>query len=112
MNDIDKNTIDKGTINKIAIDKDTIKRATQLFKALGDQTRLSIVTLLLTKEWRVSDLQNALGMEQSAVSHKLKTLKIARLVKSRRKGKSVYYSLDDQHVIDLLHGVYNHLTED
>ena len=69
MNDIDKNTIDKGTINKIAIDKDTIKRATQLFKALGDQTRLSIVTLLLTKEWRVSDLQNALGMEQSAVSH-------------------------------------------
>ncbi|MDP4177900.1 MAG: metalloregulator ArsR/SmtB family transcription factor, partial [Bacillota bacterium] len=69
-----------------------------LFKVLGDSTRIKILCALLQAEMCVCDISSLLGMTQSAISHQLRVLKQARLVKYRKDGKSVYYSLDDEHV--------------
>ena len=66
------------------------------FKVLGDETRMKIINALSHGELCVTDLAVALGMTQSAVSHQLKLLRMANQVKSRREGKSIYYSLDDR----------------
>jgi len=70
----------------------------ELFKVFGDTTRVKILFALFTAEMCVCDITALLGLTQSAVSHQLRVLKQARLVKSRREGKMVYYSLDDEHV--------------
>ncbi len=70
----------------------------ELFKVFGDTTRIKILFALFTAEMCVCDLTALLGLTQSAVSHQLRVLKQARLVKYRREGKMVYYSLDDEHV--------------
>lgn len=69
-----------------------------LFKVFGDGTRVRILHVLSVSEMCVCDIAAVLGMTQSAISHQLRTLKNARLVKNRRDGKVVYYSLDDEHV--------------
>ncbi len=69
------------------IEDETIQQATKIFKLLGDNTRFRILYLLQDKEWNVNAIATELQMEQSAVSHQLKKLKEARLVKSRRVGK-------------------------
>ncbi len=69
-----------------------------LFKVFGDSTRVRILHVLSVSEMCVCDIAAVLGMTQSAISHQLRTLKNARLVKNRRDGKVVYYSLDDEHV--------------
>ena len=76
-----------------------IKQVSQLYKVLSDPTRLRI--LLLLKE--------QLGMEQSAVSHQLKLLRDSRVVKARREGKTIFYTLDDHHVIDILNQTFEHI---
>lgn len=68
------------------------------FKVFGDATRLKILYALNLKELCVCDLSVLLGMTQSAVSHQLKMLRTARVVKSRKEGKVVYYSMDDEHI--------------
>ncbi len=68
------------------------------FKTFGDETRLKIIALLSETELCVNDLANVLDMKQSAISHQMRLLKNARLVKQRKDGKLVYYSLDDDHV--------------
>lgn len=70
----------------------------ELFKVFGDTTRIKIICALLTSEMCVCDISALLGMSQSAISHQLRILKQTRLVKFRKDGKVVYYSLDDEHV--------------
>ena len=84
------------------------KQTIQMFKLLGDQTRFKILYLLETKEWHVNAIAEALEMEQSAVSHQLRKLKEAKLVKSRRVGKNMLYSQEDSHVYDILHLAVQH----
>lgn len=73
-----------------------------LFKALADPTRVRIISALLHTDLCVTDLTALLGMEQSAVSHQLRTLREWRLVQRVRRGRLMYYHLDDEHVRDLL----------
>ena len=81
------------------------------FKVLGDSTRLGILHALLRGELCVCDLSETLGMSSSAVSHQLAVLKAARLVRNRRDGKVVFYSLSDAHVQSLVDSVRAHLAE-
>ena len=76
----------------------TAGRLADLFKALSDPTRVRIVSLLAGAELCVCDLSAALGMSQSAVSHQLRTLRDMRLVRWRRDGRQIFYTLDDEHV--------------
>jgi len=84
----------------------------ELFKIFGDSTRIRILFVLFEAEVCVCDLAEALGMTSSAVSHQLRILKQARLVKSRRMGKSVYYSLADSHVRTIIDQGFEHIEED
>ena len=74
----------------------------ELFKLLSDPTRMKLVLALSCGEMCVCDLGAALGMTKSAISHQLKTMKQCRVVKSRREGKNVFYSLHDQHMTDII----------
>ena len=85
------------------IDQDTAQHLSDLFKPLGDPTRIKILSLLtMAEELRVYDIADGLEMGQSAISHQLRVLRTARLVKFRRDGKEVLYSIDDDHVLKLL----------
>ena len=75
---------------------------TVLFKVLGDQTRMRIMWALAECELCVCDIAAVLGMTKSAISHQLGTLRDAKLVRFRREGRNVYYSLDDEHVSNIL----------
>lgn len=90
------------------IDEMVIERTTKIFKVIGDATRFRILYLLDGTEWSVNAIAEALQMEQSAVSHQLKKLREAKLVKSRREGKSIYYSQDDNHVFEILDMAVEH----
>ena len=82
-----------------------------LFKLFGDSTKLSILWALGESEMCVCDICALLKMKQPAVSHQLKNLRLARLVKARRQGKIVYYCLEDEHVRDLLNQGMAHVRE-
>ena len=84
----------------------------ELFKVFGDSTRIRILYVLFEAEVCVCDLAKLLGMTQSAVSHQLRILKQAHLVKSRRDGKTIFYSLADEHVRTLLEQGTEHIHED
>lgn len=83
----------------------------ELFKLFAEPTRLRILSALAEGELCVCDLGAVLGMSQSAVSHQLALLRAARLVKNRRDGKTVYYSLDDEHVKEILLVGLDHISE-
>lgn len=89
-----------------------LSRLADLFKTFGDGTRIRILYVLFEAEVCVCDLAKLLGMTQSAVSHQLRILKQARLIKSRRDGKTVFYSLADDHVATLLRQGMEHISED
>ena len=82
-----------------------------LFKIFGDTTRIKIMYALHEDEMCVCAISELLGMTQSAVSHQLKTLKNANLVKSRRDGKTIYYSIADDHVRTIIALGFEHITE-
>lgn len=84
----------------------------ELFKVFGDSTRIRILFVLFEAEVCVCDLAEALSMTQSAISHQLKILKQNRLVKSRREGKSVFYSLADEHVRSIIAQGREHIEEE
>lgn len=84
----------------------------ELFKVFGDSTRIRILDVLFQSELCVSDLANNLNMTQSAVSHQLKILKQSKLVKCRREGKSILYSLADSHVRTIIDQGREHIEED
>ncbi len=92
-------------------DTETLDTVAGFFKVLGDGTRMRIISALAVRELCVCDIAAALGMTKSAVSHQLGTLRSARLVKCRREGKSVFYSIDDDHVYKMLEGGLDHVHE-
>lgn len=83
-----------------------------LFKTLADETRLKIMFALAEKELCVQELTVVLNASSSLVSHQLRTLKAMKLVKQRRDGKNVYYSLDDEHVLHILEIAVEHNQHD
>ncbi|MCQ2488845.1 MAG: metalloregulator ArsR/SmtB family transcription factor [Clostridia bacterium] len=83
----------------------------ELFKVFGDGTRVRILGALKDKEMCVCDIADKVGMNKSAVSHQLKSLKMANMVKSRRDGQNIYYSLSDTHVEEILNIGFEHLRE-
>ncbi len=82
-----------------------------LFKVFGDTTRIKILYALMGKELCVADLAESIGATQSAVSHQLRTLKQSRLVRAKRDGKNVIYSLSDDHVFTMLSQGMIHICE-
>jgi len=84
----------------------------ELFKVFGDSTRIRILFVLFEAEVCVCDLAAVLGMTQSAVSHQLRILKQSKLVKSRREGKSIFYSLADSHVWAIIDQGLEHIEEE
>lgn len=82
-----------------------------LFKIFGDTTRIKILYSLFDDELCVGDISEILGLSQSSVSHQLRILKDSKLVKFRRSGKSMFYSLDDEHVRSILDLGMEHLEE-
>ena len=83
----------------------------ELFRIFGDSTRIKILYSLFDHELCVGDISQILGLSQSSVSHQLRILKDSKLVKFRRDGKSIYYSLDDDHVRSILNLGMEHLEE-
>ena len=83
----------------------------ELFKVFGDSTRIKILYLLFEAEMCVCDIAQLLGMSQSAISHQLRALKQAKLVRYRREGKQVFYSLSDGHVRTILGQGMEHVAE-
>ena len=84
----------------------------ELFKVFGDSTRIRILFVLFEAEVCVCDLAQALGMTQSAISHQLRILKQNKLVKNRREGKSIFYSLADEHVRTIIEMGREHIEEE
>ena len=85
--------------------------ASDFFKAFSDKTRLRILTALVTRELCVCDIAALLGMSQSAISHQLRVLKQMKLVKNRREGKTVFYSLADGHIQTIISQGMEHISE-
>ena len=92
-------------------DDDTMFALADLYKIFGDSTRLRILYVLFDNELCVCDIAELLGMQVSAISHQLRVLKASRLVKYRKSGKSVFYSLADDHVHTILGQGMEHLFE-
>jgi DNA-binding transcriptional ArsR family regulator len=92
-------------------DEELLYDLADLFKIFGDTTRIKILYALMGRELCVADLAQAVGASQSAVSHQLRTLKQARLVRFRRDGKNVIYGLSDEHVNTMLSQGMDHICE-
>ncbi|MCR4944669.1 MAG: metalloregulator ArsR/SmtB family transcription factor [Clostridium sp.] len=118
----DKNNIDSCSYTIIHEDKvreisetipsdEVLYDLAEFFKVFGDSTRIKIICALFKSEMCVCDLAALLNVSQSAISHQLRTLKIARLVRYRREGKVVYYSLDDEHIKHIFDEGLRHITE-
>ena len=91
--------------------EDTLYDLTELFRIFGDSTRVRILYVLFESEMCVCDIAALLGLTQSAISHQLRALKNVRLVKSRREGKTVFYSLADDHVKTIINQGLEHVQE-
>ena len=92
-------------------DKETLARIADLFKAFGDPTRVEIMSLLVDGERCVTDITQAVSVSQSAISHQLRILKQMHLIKARRDGKNIHYSLADDHVLTILKMGLEHVME-
>ncbi|MGN1393920.1 MAG: ArsR/SmtB family transcription factor [Succinivibrionaceae bacterium] len=110
----DCNIIHKDLVHKVksslALSDDYLQLAT-LFKMFGDPSRIKLLDVLRHSEMCVCDLASLLGITKSAVSHQLKSLRLCNLVKFRRVGQVVYYSLADDHVIQILELGFSHIKE-
>ncbi|PJI09794.1 MULTISPECIES: ArsR/SmtB family transcription factor [Clostridium] len=92
-------------------DEEELYDLSDLFKVFGDSTRIKIICALFKAEMCVCDIAYLLQMKQSAISHQLKVLRQAKLVKYRRDGKVVYYSLDDEHIKGIFNMGFMHINE-
>jgi len=97
------------TAQQVLLDGLSATRLAATFKALADPTRVRIVSVLAQTELCVCDLAATLGMTQSAVSHQLSLMREMRLVQSRKEGRMVYYTLDDEHIRDLFQRGLEHI---
>jgi len=92
-------------------DEENLYDLAELFKVFGDTTRIRILYVLFEAEMCVCDIAEILNMTQSAISHQLRVLKQARLVRNRRDGKQIYYSLADDHVRTIIGQGMDHIEE-
>ena len=107
-------TEDAAKINEVTDalpDEDTLDELEELFKIFGDSTLIKILYALHIKEMCVMDISLALGMSQSSISHQLRVLRQTRLIRSRRDGKNIYYSLADEHVHTIISMGLEHIEE-
>ena len=93
------------------LDDDKIIDISELFKIFGDSTRIKIINILLDDELCVGDIADKINATQSAVSHQLRILKSSKLVKYRKVGNTIYYSLDDNHVKKIFELGCEHINE-
>ena len=100
--DADKVTKFKGNLPDVS-------KLAELFKVLSDETRTKILYILAQEEMCVCDLAVILDTSVSNISHHLRLLRTARLVRNRRQGRMVYYALDDQHVFNIINGAFAHM---
>ena len=110
----DREYINKKAVQEVKsgmLDSKAILKTSNIFKILGDSTRLKILGVLSQKELCVCDLSALLGMTQSAISHQLRLLRSSNLVKFKKEGKIVYYSLADEHVVNLIEMGVKHAKE-
>jgi len=99
-------------VKKTMPQEETLYDLAELFKVFGDSTRIKILWALDKEEMCVCDIAYLLNITQSAISHQLRVLKQAKLVKNRREGKIVYYSLDDEHIEQIFKLGLSHILED
>ncbi|MBE6859760.1 MAG: helix-turn-helix transcriptional regulator [Ruminococcus sp.] len=98
-------------VSKVMPDEAYLYEAAELLKVFGDSTRIRIIFVLCQSEMCVCDIAKLLEMTQSAISHQLRVLKQSRLVKSRRDGKTVFYSIADEHVKKIFYMSMEHVME-
>lgn len=98
-------------VGKKMPDEEILYDLAELFKVFGDTTRVRILCALFESEMCVCDISILLGMSQSSISHQLRVLKSAKLVKNRKEGKVVYYSLDDEHIKHIFEQGLEHISE-
>lgn len=98
-------------VNQVMPEEEQLFDLSELFKIFGDSTRVKILFVLFESEMCVCDIAQLLGMTQSAISHQLQVLKKSKLVKYRREGKTVFYSLADSHVRTILDQGMEHIAE-
>lgn len=98
-------------VSKVMPDESVLYEAAELLKVFGDSTRIRIIFVLCESEMCVCDIAKLLEMTPSAISHQLRVLKQARLVNSRRDGKTIYYSLADGHVKTIFYYAMEHVME-
>lgn len=106
-----KHTATVETVEKIMPDEGLLYDLAELYKVFGDSTRIKILFALYESEMCVCCIAELLNMTQSAISHQLRVLKQSKLVKFRRDGKEVYYSLDDEHIFKILAQGLEHIKE-
>lgn len=106
-NEVEKIGVEE--IKKNMLSNDMVSKISSFFKTLGDDTRVKIIYVLSIEEMCVTDISELLEISQSAISHQLKQLKLEGHVKSRRDGKNIFYSLDDDHVVDILSKTLSHV---
>lgn len=106
---IDNAVVSKATQHMLA--EEEVNGLSTVFKIFGDPTRIRIMWALQSAEMCVCELATALNMSKSAISHQLSTLKQVKLVKFRREGKNVFYSLDDEHVSSIIQMGLTHIKE-
>lgn len=92
-------------------DRQTLEQIAELFKGFGDPTRVQILSLLAQQELCVNDIAETVALSQSAISHQLRILKQMHLIKFRREGKNLLYSLADDHVLTILQTGLEHVLE-
>ena len=93
-------------------DRTVVQALADMFRILGDPTRVRIVDVLSEGELCVCDIAEHVGISESAVSHQLRLMRSMRLVRGRREGRCVYYTLDDQHILDLFQQGLRHVSEE
>ena len=98
-----------GEVKKSMASEDELYDIAELFKVFGDSTRVRIISALFVRELCVCDICEVIGMNKSAVSHQLRVLRQTKIVKSRKSGKEVYYSLDDSHIENIFALASEHL---
>lgn len=106
--------VDEATLQKVdekMPPEEELQDLADFFKVFGDATRLKILYVLLCTEMCVYDISTVLGMSQSAISHQLRVLKQMDLVKNRREGKTIFYSLADDHITTILSQGLDHIEE-
>nr|WP_257351454.1 metalloregulator ArsR/SmtB family transcription factor [Pseudalkalibacillus decolorationis] len=91
------------------LSENTVEEASRILKAISDPTRMKILYLLFQEECSVGHMVEVLGISQSAISHQLGHLRNLRLVKYRREGNTYYYAYDDEHVVNILNQVIEHI---